>query len=55
MPESRTFTPASRAALQMRKALIAAASPIGSSRIVTMRGSMSATSGAISISCSLMP
>jgi hypothetical protein len=50
MPESNTFTPASRAARQMRKALIAAASPIGSSRIFTMWGSISAMSGAISIS-----
>ena len=55
MPESSTFTPASRAASQMSSVLIAAGSPIGSSSMSTMRGSMSVTSGAISISCRAMP
>ena len=44
-----------RALSQMSTVLIAAGSPMGSSRTSTIRGSRSATSGAISISCKPMP
>ena len=49
------MTPASRAASHISSVLIAAGSPIGSSRMSTIRGSSSTTSGAISISCRSMP
>ena len=55
MPDSSTRTPASRAARQMSTVLIAAASPIGSSSIDTICGSMPTMSGAISITLSFTP
>ena len=55
MPDRMTLTPRSRAASHMSSVLMAAGSPIGSSRVSTMRGSRLTMSGAISISCSSMP
>ena len=55
MPDKITLTPRARAASHISTVLIAAGSPIGSSRMSTMRGSRSTMSGEISISCRSMP